>query len=418
MKITNLRSENNGDRERIAATVSWEDCGRPAQDIYFETNGAFADSLSLNPHAFLVAGTIAAMRFGEERVYMDEEVCPKLREGLITVMSWFRQWYGWYGPESRLVRIEAGTQSGPLFSRTSEREGFFFSGGIDSLATIRANRINYPPEHPGYIKDALLVFGLEVREQESFEHVVGSMSVLAEEAGITLIPVYTNIRSLGPDDDGVFWGDFWPNEYEGAAFSSIAHAFAKRLSAVSINSTFDIPSLMQHGSHPLIDPNYSSSDLKIRHVGSTVSRYEKTKLIAEWAPALEHLRVCNRTAQYRPGMLNCGRCEKCIRTMLALLSLGVLDRASAFPVHDVTEELIQSSIMLTPVSLKFYRELITPLQEIGRHDLVRAIRKKMAEYHHSRRIKILRAGLKEADRKYLNSSLLRFKRSITNKVGG
>ena len=37
MRIENIRLEKTGDRARVTATVLWEDCGRPTQDIYFET---------------------------------------------------------------------------------------------------------------------------------------------------------------------------------------------------------------------------------------------------------------------------------------------------------------------------------------------------------------------------------------------
>jgi len=38
MRIENIRREQSGDRARGTATVLWEECGRPAQDIYFETS--------------------------------------------------------------------------------------------------------------------------------------------------------------------------------------------------------------------------------------------------------------------------------------------------------------------------------------------------------------------------------------------
>ncbi len=83
---------------------------------------------------------------------------------------------------------------------------FFFSGGIRFLATVLTNRANYPIEHPGSIKDGLLVCGLEVADPAAFHHVVSSVSLLARDADITLIPVYTNMRFLGPEDDLDFGG--------------------------------------------------------------------------------------------------------------------------------------------------------------------------------------------------------------------
>lgn len=66
MKIENLKSEKNADLARVAATITWENCDRPTQEIYFETTEAFAQDLTCNPHAFLVACIMPAMRHGEK----------------------------------------------------------------------------------------------------------------------------------------------------------------------------------------------------------------------------------------------------------------------------------------------------------------------------------------------------------------
>jgi hypothetical protein len=355
-----------------------------------------------------------AFYFGEERVSIDGEVCPELKDGLMTNLSWMRYW--WYEPDRRLVRIEAKSRVGFPVTRTSERAGFFFSGGIDALATLRSNRLNYPLEHPGSLKDGLLVCGLEIRDPKIFSYVLDSISTLADEADVTLIPIYTNIRSLGPEDNTEFWGKFWLHEFMGATFAAIAHAFSKRLTEVTINSCHDIPNLIPYSSHPLINPNYSSRDFRIRHEGITLSRFEKTKLVAGWDLALQHLRVCNKTDLYQPGMLNCGKCEKCVRTMLALEASGVLEKTSAFPVREIHEELVMAAVQLAPNTFPLYGELIAPLQRKGRRDLVRAIEQKISEYYQSEKRKKQRMvfiePLLEYDRKHFKGSLRKLKRIV------
>ena len=412
MKIQNLRLEKKGNRNRVAAAVIWEDCDRPTQELYFETDQRFAKDLSCTPHAFLVGCLLPAMYYGEERISIDAEICPEFRDGLMTAMGWMHHW--WYTPKQKQVRIEAKAQVSPPF--TPPRAGFFFSGGIDSLATLRANRPHYPLKHPGSIKDGLLVYGLEVREPESFEYVINSLSVLAKDADITLVPVYTNIRQLGPDNDREFWAGFWINEFMGAVFAAIAHVFSKRLTSVSINSSHDISNIIPHGSHPLVDPNYSSSFLRIRYEGIALSRFAKTKLITDWDLALRHLRVCNETKHYQAGMLNCGRCEKCVRTMLALLALGVLENTPAFPRHDVTEELINATGRLAPNTFPLYGELLGPLAERGRDDLLRAVKRKMDAYHEfqwkMKWRKRMLDPIKEFDGRYLKSNLKKLKKLV------
>jgi hypothetical protein len=376
-------------------------------DVYFGTTLEFADALSCNPHAFLVACTMPAMRFGERRIFIDAEICPELQDGLVTAMGLICNWFDWYKPES-LVRIEAKQQKHIASSSKIPRAGFLFSGGIDSLATLRANRIHYFSKHPGFIRDGLLIYGLEVTQPKNFEYVLKSMSLLAQDAGVTLIPVYTNIRDLGPENSKIFWHDFWVHEFMGATFSAVAHAFSGRLSALSINSCHDIPNLMPYSSHPLLNPLYSSSDLRIRHEGIHLSRFDKTRLVSDWDLALQHLRVCNRTEYYTDKTLNCGFCEKCVRTMLALVASDALKKTTAFPVNNVTQELVNEAVHLKANTLPLYGELLAPLAEAGRHDLVDAIQQKLKDYHG----KDFRGRLKSIDKQYMGSSLAKLKKLV------
>ena len=186
-----------------------------------------------------------------------------------------------------------------------------------------------------------------------------------------MIPVYTNILILNND-----W-HFWENEWQGAALSATAHALGKRLSLAYIAASDDISSLHPLGSHPLIDPNYSSCNLRIKHDGITLSRFAKTKLIAKWDVALRNIRVCTFSNRYTEKFLNCERCEKCIRTMLALLALNVLDKTHAFLNNDVSEEMVMKFARITPPLQAYYQQLLAPLANAGRLDLVRAIKWKM-----------------------------------------
>jgi hypothetical protein len=418
MRIENLKLEKNGINTRSGATVIWEDCDRPKQEVYFETVDEFADCLSCNPHAFLVACIMPALHFGEERITIGGNVCPELKDGLITAMNWIRLW--WYKPAKKLVKIEAKTTNGLSLPRTPHRAGFLFSGGIDSLSTLRTNRLQYSVEHPRSIKDGLLVCGLEIREQRIFEYVLNSLTDLAKDADITLIPLHTNIRSLGPENNNDFWGDFWLNKSMGATFSAISHALAKRLTEVSINSCHDIPNLIPYSSHPLVNPNYSSSNLRIRHEGIILSRFEKTKLVSGWDLALQHLRVCNKTEDYQIGRLNCGKCEKCVRTMLALLALGLLDKSQAFPIHDVSEELVMNVVQLAPNTFPLYKELLIPLTEAGRDDLVRAIERRIAIYYQTEKKKkwrqLIIEPIKEFDANNLGGTIRRVKRLVYSRA--
>jgi hypothetical protein len=419
MKIEDLKIEKKANRKRTAATILWEDCDRPAQELYFETVEEFAQDVWCNPHAFLVACILPAMRFGEKRISIDAEICPELYNGLITAMKLVCCWFNWYEVEKDIVQIEGKKQHYVPASIDGKNSGFLFSGGVDSLATLRYNRLYYSKDHPGYIKDGLLIFGLEVNELKRFDPVLTSVSVLAQDADLNLVPVYTNIRDIGPEEDYVFWHDFWHNEFMGATFAAVAHAFSKRLSILNINASHDIPYLIPHGSHPLLDPLYSSSDLRIRHEGFHLSRIEKVKLISDWDIALQHLRVCNTSKDYEPDRLNCGKCEKCVRTMLALLASGALEKAGAFAAIDVSPELIGQAFkpsVLRDSGVHYALELTNALKKTGRNDLVLAIRDKIDEFYHFQRKQKWRKRtiepIKEFDRKYFKGNLKKLKHKV------
>ena len=420
MKIHNFTKENNTNGVRVSADIHWEDCERPNQKIFFETPENFSENISCNPHAFLVACTMPAMRFGEKRISIDAEICPELWDGLITAMGLICSWFPWYDYESSPVRIEPKRKKSFSEREMFRRPGFLFSGGIDSLATLRTNRLHFNHENVNSIKDGILVYGLEINAPETFKNVMDSLTPLANDAEITLIPVSTNIRDLGPENITTFWDDFWVFEYMGAAFSSVAHILSGRISSLAINSCHDIPNLMPYGSHPLLNPYYSSSSLRIRHEGIHLSRFRKTEIVSGWDLALKHLRVCNRSEIYTEKVFNCGRCEKCVRTMLALAALNVLDKADAFPSKTVTEKMVKDIVNLKPNTLPLYLELLDPLLKAGRQDLVEAIKGKISEFEYNQKKEARRQKyvqpIIEIDNKYFNSNIKRFKNRFFDRI--
>ncbi|MCG2721644.1 MAG: hypothetical protein L6290_06485 [Thermodesulfovibrionales bacterium] len=425
MKIDNFKSEKRANKKWIAATVRWEDCDHEDYEVYFETDEKFAEDFDSNPHAALSAYLIPALRHGEERILIDAEVCPEFKEGTNIAMNWMSHWF--YGGDRKPVRIEAKTRSKIPTPQRPSRAGLLFSGGVDSMASLRTNRLNFPLEHPGSIKDGIFAYGFDVRFEESFDDMVGSLSDIVEETGITLLTFSSNLFShylsleldlLINKPEGV-----WPYQYQGGALAGAAHLFTKRLDAVKIASTFDIANLRPFGNHPMIEPNFSSHDMQISHDGVTLSRLDKVKLIADWDVGLQSIRVCNQLSLWdgtsqsfrernpiKPGELNCGKCTKCVVTMLSLLVAGALHKASTFPSNDISADLIRSSFYPTEQNICEYVDLIAPLTEIGRDDLARAIERVVAIYLD--REPGLKGWAKRFDRKYLNNNLAEFKRAI------
>lgn len=373
MILSDFHTRHTAGRVRAAATVTFEDCGQPQKEVFIETEAAFAGDLLANPNAFAVGCLVPALRFKEQRLAIHGRICPMLKEGLETVMAILRHWTA---GRMQPLAIDAPLEK---ISRHRDIQGhaaIFLSGGMDSLAALKRIVDAYARNHPGYPKDALLVHGFDIggvvergAKLDVFDRARAAMTPVAAAAGLTLIPIYTNIRHLCDDRD------LWLNQFFGAVLAAAAHAFAPRINLAWLASSYDIAHLHPCGSHPLLDPAYGSSDLEIRHRDVGLSRLEKIEIVAGWEVAFQNVRVCLANV---PDRLNCGRCEKCVRTMLELEALGLLGRTGAFVEDAVDPAWLDAFSITIRVREPFYKVLVEPLRERGRDDLARKITRKLA----------------------------------------
>lgn len=93
----------NSEARVISATVLWEDCDYPEQELIFETRGSEIDRAAsqVPADAFLAACFPLAAVHGEARVRIEARPCPMLVEGLYTAHAWWTR-LGWHAiPNAR-----------------------------------------------------------------------------------------------------------------------------------------------------------------------------------------------------------------------------------------------------------------------------------------------------------------------------
>jgi hypothetical protein len=78
----------------------------------------------------------------------------------------------------------------------------------------------------------------------------------------------------------------------------------------------------------LTDPLLGSDRFAICHFGFEASRLQKFRALSRWPTAIENLRVC---WMYEHRDENCGRCHKCVITLLTLRCLGLSTACFANP---------------------------------------------------------------------------------------
>ncbi|MFH2059802.1 MAG: hypothetical protein ABIJ59_12990 [Pseudomonadota bacterium] len=371
MKISNIHLTQEQDTLKATALVQFEDCSRPDSQVYIKTSNAYEDGFFASPDAFLVGCLLPALHLGEKRIVIDGEICPFLKEGLNVAMHILKDWTkGQYKP-----LIIEGRTSLEIKRSDLHRTGMVMSGGMDSLAALRLNRLNYPQTYPGYVKDCFFLHGFDIggvvergMKYPVFDRAKEAILKITDDAEAILIPVYTNIRHLC--DDRVLW----LNSFFGAVLATMAHSFSNRIDMMFIGSSYDIPNLHPCGSHPLLDPEYSSYNLRIRHRDYELSRLEKIKIVSQWDVAFNNFRVCLANV---PDRLNCGKCEKCVRTMTELTALGLLHKTRAFVEDEILPEDIAKFDITIRVRPPFYRPMVPLLREQGRDDLANAIEKQL-----------------------------------------
>ena len=374
MKLSNFHMGKDKGLACATATVHFEESDRPPKNIFIETEATFADALAASPHAFAVGCLIPALYFAERRLAIDEAICPVLKEGLETVMAIMKHWSA---GALRPLSIEAPLLKTPLYGEMPRQAAIFLSGGMDSLAALKCMMDTYDRSHPAYPRDALLIHGFDIggvisrgAKYHVFERAKAAMAKVAADAGLTMIPIYTNIRHLCDDRD------LWLNYFFGAVLAATAHALAPRINLAWLASSYEMPHLPPCGSHPILDPAYGSADLAIRHRDINLSRMDKLKIVSGWDTAFQNIRVCLANV---PDKLNCGRCEKCVRTMMGLEALGLLNKTRAFDDDTVDPAWLDAFSITIRGREPFYVELLDPLKKCGRTDLAKKIEEKLMQ---------------------------------------
>ncbi len=377
MRIEDFQREVRGGRAGVGARIVWEESERPPLDLRFETDGSPDGLATIGGNPFLVACGFSARYREERRIRIEDSVCPLLHDGVRTAM---RLLSAWYGGRSE-VAIEPAKGWRPFPTRAA-RTGLFFSGGVDSLHMLLTNRRIFSRDHPASFRDAVYVPYYSFPDPTPDERArdVASRQRRAIEAfvarvGLELVIVDANTGAVESDFD------FHVAQCHGASLIATAHTLAGRLGTIALAATFDLPrALRPYGSHPLLDSLYSSSGLAVSHEGIGYTRLEKIRDLVAWKPAYDTLMVCFE-GPLPDGRLNCGQCEKCLRTMTGLSIAGGLDRFPVFGEASLDVEAIQQMpVGYHPHAFAHYwKPMARSLEEQGRSELSGAIVRKIRE---------------------------------------
>ena len=306
-----------GETVTVSARVEFETpVPDMAESLWFEFPKEYEDLVTDRADAFLSTMLLVAMRRGEKTIKVKGEVSPRFLIGINEYQTAFRIWPIW---RFKPIRIECESLIPPS---TENRDIVMsaFSGGVDSFFTLKSYLPGNELPKSVQISHLLFVHGFDIRLEypESFPILRDAYSAMSGRLGIKLISCRTNCQQFGTR---VNWG-----LYHGSALIGAAHAVGRRTALFHVPSSHSFTSLMPWGSDPGIDYLLSTEATQVMHHGSGFTRTEKTEAIANWEEVWDKLRVCAPN----DSTINCSECEKCLRTMMTLDMLGVLEHYSTF----------------------------------------------------------------------------------------
>lgn len=230
--------------------------------------------------------------------------------------------------------------------RTDGGNAAFFSGGVDAFTTLICHR----SEHPTLI--TLRGADVKLDDIEGWTNVYNHLQDTVKQFNLpTPICVTSNFRTF--IDEGrlsqlvVKSNDGWWHGFQhgiGILSQAAPIAFCRHFSLIYIASSLSPYVKGTCASYPTIDNFLKYGSTSIMHDQFEDTRQDKIRLIIDYCKNTKQkidLRVC----WISRGGKNCCRCEKCLRTIFALLAEGV--NAQQYGFDNFTKYLFESKSIVT-----------------------------------------------------------------------
>jgi hypothetical protein len=302
--------------DRVICAVDGEDVWWSSQDV----------SLGERPEALVATMLLPALRAARP-LHVTGQLDDRFVDGVGRVMALAREWWG-YRPVGLVddrgkVRLDTGSAEPTTGNGSaSDRAAVLaFTGGVDSFYSLL--------EHGKGLSGLVFVRGFDLRhwfDAAILDGAEDKVRVVAAELGLRPYVIETNLR-----DHHLIHDVDWPMIH-GGAIAGVGHLLTDTVDALWISAAYAVSRQhVPYGTHARLDPLWTSGRLAVRHVGDDCIREEKVAAIGSHPLVTEHLRVCwaNPTPEG-----NCGRCEKCLRTRIALLRQHPDVRFPCFPPSD------------------------------------------------------------------------------------
>jgi hypothetical protein len=323
--------------------------------VWFEIPLEHEKYLSNDGNHWLIIMTALSFERDDPVIELDLPVDDLLVRNMIGINAIWRKWFG---KEIKPLKINADNKK--HFDYKKRDTGLFFSGGVDSMFSFFNNETNKTAWSG--IDDFITVWGFDIplNKKSEFDLLFRRIENTAQVFEKKAIQVTTNLRDYEP------FYQTWGSIGHGAGLLAIAQLLSNKISTVLLGSTFEYAEIIPRGSHPLTDPLFGSQNLLVVHDGAAFTRLEKIQLLSKYPNALAQLHVCYDNWDSK----NCSACNKCIRTMLAIMATGTEKSAKSFDFSNFNVAKSPLAVLKNPWDIKYFQEIIDYANDIGRVDIV------------------------------------------------
>lgn len=336
-------------------------------EVWYRVPAETQSWLTSQADPFVVAGIFLGMQSGEG-LAVHGQVSPSLLENLEEFQS---VWNCWRPEKYRVVPLQSDREAEPA-RRGENLAVASYSGGLDANHTVYSHIKGLRGRRSKKIGAAVMAHGfdLPLERDEAFELALESGRAALRSVNVPLYPLKTNWRSLP-----LLWEDVFP-----AAAASCLSLFAAKFDCglfAGGEAHGDLGKYLPWGSNPVTNPLLSSASFRFTYDCGELNRVQKAEQLLGWPQALERLRVCWEGP--KTGR-NCGKCEKCVRTILDFRAVGG-GCPPSFPA-DVTSEQIRALRLRNRVQ---FLEMANVCREAERRGLqnekwVREVKAKLVEF--------------------------------------
>lgn len=340
--------------------------------LWADVPEAFAADVTERLDAWLLWLLPHAFEAGED-LCLEGTVDPELLRHAHELMEVWSCWR----PGKRPVRIvaEPAAPSAPRGTRT----GLFFTAGVDSFYSL-LHHDEMARLHPEWklrpVDDLIYVEGYDIpiTNRPALDRKRAALQTVAAETGKTLVTLATNFRDTAVSLRKNAWGPVM----HGPAVAASGLLLGRRWRTLLLSAAVAYDEFDPWGSTCLTDPLFSTSATRVWHYGAGADRLQKIEFLARRDVALDHLHVCWQDASER----NCGACEKCFRTLLALDMAGARGRARTFPAGEFSVDRLRDVWSDREPVKRMYEKMRDHARLLGRADVVSVIDECLARPGH------------------------------------